>query len=101
MEEEEVLLLGQFHQIGVETFGMAGPDIDRTLLISKESGLPTIISGGISGIGDCLAAAEATRNESPGIQGIITGKAIYEGRLDLVEAIEASSSTCCVIALRV
>ncbi len=65
---------------------LSGPDLENTIRITKESGLPSILSGGISSIDDLKAVAE--NSEASGIRGIITGKALYEGRLDLVQAIK-------------
>jgi phosphoribosylformimino-5-aminoimidazole carboxamide ribotide isomerase len=69
---------------------LEGPDLERTLQVAEASGLPVIVSGGISGIGDCQRAARHLRPPgSPGITGIITGKAVYEGRIDLAEAVKS------------
>ena len=59
---------------------MEGPDIERTLLVARTAGLPVILSGGVSGTGDISAAAEKADG---GIAGVITGKAVYEGKIDL------------------
>ncbi len=69
---------------------LEGPDLERTMLVAEASGLPVVVSGGISGIEDCRRAAslESPRG-SAGITGIITGKAIYEGRLDLADAVRS------------
>ncbi len=45
-----------------------------------------IVSGGISGIGDLDAIAETARRRR-GIVGAIVGKAIYERRFDVAEAL--------------
>ena len=58
-----------------------GPNIDLVMACKRASGLPVIVSGGISGIDDVIASRDA------GADGIITGKAIYDGRLDLAKAI--------------
>jgi len=62
---------------------LAGPAFARTELIASESGLPVILSGGVSREEDF---AEISKH--PGIVGVITGKALYEGRIDLARAIE-------------
>ncbi|MDC7226086.1 MAG: 1-(5-phosphoribosyl)-5-[(5-phosphoribosylamino)methylideneamino]imidazole-4-carboxamide isomerase [Spirochaetales bacterium] len=64
---------------------LSGPDIENTVRIAKESGLPVILSGGISSKDDFKQVA-AVGSES-GIAGIITGKAIYEGRIDTASVI--------------
>lgn len=63
---------------------LEGPDIERTALIARESGLPVILSGGISSIEDFDAVARC--NEEL-VRGIITGKALYEGRIDLAKTV--------------
>lgn len=47
---------------------LEGPDTGRTLAVAEASGLPVIISGGVSGLDDCLAAAKAARAGTPGDQ---------------------------------
>lgn len=62
---------------------MQGVNIEATVNLAKESGMPIIASGGVTDINDIqklCAVAEA------GIIGAITGRAIYEGTLDLAEA---------------
>ena len=66
---------------------LSGPDIDNTLRIAEEAGIPVILSGGISSADDIKEASE--RGRGKGISGIITGKAVYEGRIDLAEVISA------------
>jgi phosphoribosylformimino-5-aminoimidazole carboxamide ribotide isomerase len=59
---------------------LAGPDLARTKAVAKAGGLPVIVSGGVSGDADIEAVyADA----DPLILGVITGKALYEGRIDL------------------
>jgi phosphoribosylformimino-5-aminoimidazole carboxamide ribotide isomerase len=69
---------------------LSGPDIENTARIARESGLPVIISGGIGSIDDVRAVIDATHHNAshPGIVGIISGKAVYEGRLDLKRVFE-------------
>ncbi|MBN2050648.1 MAG: 1-(5-phosphoribosyl)-5-((5-phosphoribosylamino)methylideneamino)imidazole-4-carboxamide isomerase [Spirochaetales bacterium] len=64
---------------------LAGPDIEGTLGIARVSALPVILSGGI-GFLEHLKAVYERRNE--GIAGVITGKALYEGKLSLEEALQ-------------
>lgn len=63
---------------------LQGPDIKRTNLIAEHSALPVILSGGISSPED---AATVYRERSQGVCGLITGKALYEGRIDLAQLI--------------
>ena len=64
---------------------LSGPDLDNTMRIASESGIPVILSGGISSAED-ISRVTAAGAES-GITGIITGKAAYEGRIDIARMI--------------
>jgi len=59
---------------------MQGPDIENSLMVADASGLPVIISGGIRSNSDF---SEIEEIESSRIAGVITGKALYEGQVDL------------------
>ncbi len=63
---------------------LVGPDIEGLTRSAELAGSPVIASGGVSSLADVVALA---RIENLG--GIITGKAVYEGRFTVVEAIEA------------
>ncbi len=68
---------------------LSGPDIVGTLEIADATGIPVILSGGISETAD----ADTVRIEGGGaIAGIIVGRALYEKRFDLTEAIRRSGS---------
>ena len=64
---------------------MDGPDIERTKQIADSAGLPVIISGGVSSLADI---EEASRRADGKIVGLITGKAVYEGKIDIREAVQ-------------
>jgi phosphoribosylformimino-5-aminoimidazole carboxamide ribotide isomerase len=59
---------------------LAGPDIPRTSAAARAAGLPTILSGGIGSAEDIEQAAA---QKDPLVTGVILGKALYEGRVDL------------------
>ncbi len=63
---------------------LVGPDLDGLTRSAELAGSPVIASGGVSCLADVVALA---RIENLG--GIITGKAVYEGRFTVVEALEA------------
>lgn len=62
---------------------MQGVNVDATLAMARASSIPVIASGGITNLDDIRALAAVAHH---GIQGAITGRAIYEGTLDVVEA---------------
>ena len=62
---------------------MKGVNVEATLTMARASSIPVIASGGITNMDDIKALAAVS---SQGIVGAITGRAIYEGELDLVEA---------------
>lgn len=62
---------------------MQGVNIDATVAMAKASGLSVIASGGVTNMDD-IRALQAVADA--GILGAITGRAIYEGQLDLREA---------------
>ena len=59
-----------------------GPNFDATLKVAELSNCPVIISGGVSSINDIKKAKQLNNNN---IEGIIVGKAIYDGDIKLDE----------------
>ena len=64
---------------------MQGVNVEATVAMAEASRLPIIASGGITDISD-IRALLAQSKQGAGICGAITGRAIYEGTLDLAEA---------------
>lgn len=62
---------------------MQGVNVDATVKLAQAIHIPVIASGGITNLDDIKALAAV---EDEGIMGAITGRAIYEGTLDLAEA---------------
>jgi len=58
------------------------PNFDETVKIAELSNCPVVISGGVSSIIDIKKAKELNNNK---IEGIIVGKAIYDGDIKLDE----------------
>jgi len=89
---QAVDLAREFRDAGVEAIVytdierdgmMQGVNIAATVNLAVEGGLPVIASGGVTNIGDIRGLAEVAHN---GIIGAITGRAIYEGTLNVAEA---------------
>ena len=59
-----------------------GPNFEETSKVADTSNCPVIISGGVSSINDIKKAKELNNKN---IEGIIVGKAIYDGDIDLDE----------------
>ncbi len=63
---------------------MKGCNIEATVDLARRVAIPVIASGGVKGIADIrMLALQADQ----GIEGVITGRAIYDGTLDLATAI--------------
>ena len=58
------------------------PNLDETVKVAELSNCPVVISGGVSSINDIKEAKELNNNK---IEGIIVGKAIYDGDIKLDE----------------
>ncbi|MEQ1889036.1 MAG: 1-(5-phosphoribosyl)-5-[(5-phosphoribosylamino)methylideneamino]imidazole-4-carboxamide isomerase [Alphaproteobacteria bacterium] len=65
---------------------MQGLNIPATVALAGAVKIPVIASGGVSSIAD-LEALKAAR--CPGIEGVISGRALYDGRLDPATALKA------------
>ncbi len=85
-------LAKKFQDYGVEAIiytdigrdGMlTGVNIDATLKLARELRVPVIASGGLTSVEDIKALCKI---ESEGINGVITGLAIYQGTLDFKKA---------------
>ena len=60
----------------------SSPNFDETAKIAELSNCPVVISGGVSSINDIKKAKELNNEK---IEGIIVGKAIYDGDIKLDE----------------
>ncbi|WP_027359479.1 1-(5-phosphoribosyl)-5-[(5-phosphoribosylamino)methylideneamino]imidazole-4-carboxamide isomerase [Desulforegula conservatrix] len=63
----------------------SGPNIEQTKGLAEAVSIPVVASGGVSTIKDI---ENLKKIESSGIVGVITGRALYDGTLDLREAIK-------------
>lgn len=62
---------------------MQGVNVEATVALAQSSSIPVIASGGVTNMDDIRALSKVA---GKGICGAITGRAIYEGTLDLAEA---------------
>ena len=61
------------------------PNFDETIKIAELSNCPVVISGGVSSINDIKRAKDLNNKK---IEGIIIGKAIYDGDIKLEELVK-------------
>jgi phosphoribosylformimino-5-aminoimidazole carboxamide ribotide isomerase len=69
---------------------LTGPNIQATGKLAEETGLSVIASGGVSSLEDIYALGHL---EQLGVEGVIVGKALYEEKFTLREAILAANKT--------
>jgi phosphoribosylformimino-5-aminoimidazole carboxamide ribotide isomerase len=67
---------------------LTGVNVEQTSVIAREAGLKVTASGGVSSLTD-ITRLKATGE--PGIDSVIIGKALYEGRFTLEEALISAS----------
>jgi phosphoribosylformimino-5-aminoimidazole carboxamide ribotide isomerase len=68
---------------------LKGCNVDATVDLARSTAIPVIASGGVAGIGDIRMLA---LHVNDGIEGVITGRALYDGRLDLNAAIAVAAA---------
>ncbi len=62
---------------------MQGPNVDATAALARAVSVPVIASGGVSRLEDLVAL----RDCGAPLDGAISGRALYDGKLDLAEAL--------------
>ena len=77
------IIFTDIHKDGMQT----GPNIAQTERLAESVSIPIIASGGVSDIKDIRALLPLER---VGVQGVITGKALYAGTLNLKQALEVA-----------
>jgi len=86
-----VMLAKEYEEVGpafvvytdIDRDGMlTGVNIEETRVMAEQLDTPVVASGGVSSIDDLAALTDIPR-----LMGAITGKAVYEGKLDLKQAI--------------
>ncbi len=64
---------------------LTGPNLEETESLAKESGLRITASGGMASMKDVKAVMKL---EQFGVDEVILGKALYENKIDLIEALK-------------
>lgn len=94
-------LARQFEQVGIAAIiytdinrdgMMGGINLLATVALSETVKVPIIASGGINTLSDIEALVKLPSRSVGGITGVITGRAIYEGTMDLRAAITLSQA---------
>lgn len=68
---------------------LSGPNLEATARLAESVRIPVLASGGVGSLEDVRAVrATAAR----GVAGVVVGRALYTGALDLGEALEAACS---------
>jgi phosphoribosylformimino-5-aminoimidazole carboxamide ribotide isomerase len=94
-ETTAIELARRFEDVGVAAIvytditrdGMlTGPNLPQTVALASAISIPVVVSGGVSKIEDIL---ESVALADEGICGVIVGRAIYTGNVDLDDALRA------------
>ena len=66
---------------------LSGVNVEATVALAKAGGISVVASGGVKSMDDIIALKPY---EKEGIEGVIVGKSIYTGSLDLAQAIQVA-----------
>lgn len=67
---------------------LKGCNVQATVDLARATDIPVIASGGVAGIADIRMLELFAKD---GIEGVITGRALYDGRLDLAAALAVAA----------
>lgn len=70
---------------------LSGPNIPSTRALAEAAGIPVVASGGVSSVDDLV---QLSKLSAAGVEGAIVGKALYDGRIDLREALRRVATAC-------
>jgi phosphoribosylformimino-5-aminoimidazole carboxamide ribotide isomerase len=73
---------------------LEGPNLEMTAELARSSGLKVTASGGVSSLEDIARLREL---EGDGVDSVIVGKALYEGRFTLEAAIRAATNARTIV----
>ena len=68
---------------------LKGCNVEATVDLARAVSIPVIASGGVKGLADIHVLALHAKD---GIEGVITGRALYDGRLDLAAALAVAAA---------
>ncbi len=67
---------------------LTGVNIEATAALADHAAIPVIASGGVASLSDITGLKDAHEN----IEGVIIGRALYDGRIDAAEALKVARS---------
>ncbi|MCG8456691.1 MAG: HisA/HisF-related TIM barrel protein, partial [Holophagales bacterium] len=73
---------------------LQGPNLELALRVARAIGIPAILSGGVHALSDLEQAARAGAE----LDGVIVGKALYDGRIRLEEALAVFTAVSAGVA---
>lgn len=65
-----------------------GVNVEATIELAQSTDIPVIASGGVGSLADIEAVKESVQH---GINGVIVGKALYDGKVDPIEALKIAA----------
>ena len=65
-----------------------GLNMMNTIKLAKSVKIPVIASGGVGSLEDVTAVKQAAKD---GVEGMIIGKALYDGRINPIDALKAAA----------
>lgn len=65
---------------------LQGPNLEASASLAEAVSIPVIVSGGVATLDD-LRAIKDRAQTATGLAGVISGRALYDGRIDLAEAL--------------
>ena len=68
---------------------LKGCNVEATVDLARAVDIPVIASGGVKGLADIHVLALHAKD---GVEGVITGRALYDGRLDLAAALAVAAA---------
>ena len=71
---------------------LTGVNVQASSDLASAVSIPVIASGGVRGLEDISACAALAYK---GLEGVIAGRALYDGRIDLKQALAAAKGELC------
>ena len=68
---------------------LGGLNLDATLALAAEVDTPVIASGGVGSLADLHALRAQVEESGAGVEGVIVGRALYDGRMGVADALAA------------